>query len=90
MLFGCIWTRKSFLSESTIRHENIHALQEKELWYIGFWFWYVFEFCIRLLQFRFNGRLAYRNISFEREAYENEHDKSYIENRKPFSFEAYL
>jgi len=33
---------------------------------------------------------AYQNISFEREAYQNEKELDYLDNRKPFSFINYL
>ena len=88
---GIVWTRKTILSEKTLRHEAIHVEQEKELLYVGFWLWYICEFLfIRLLQYRFNFRQAYRNISFEKEAYENEHDSSYLDTRLPYAFERYL
>ena len=33
---------------------------------------------------------AYRNISFEREAYSNEKDLSYLDNRKWFAWIRYI
>jgi len=42
-----------------------------------------------LIQFR-NRKKAYRNISFEREAYANESNPDYLTNRKFFSFFNYL
>ena len=47
-----------------------HTAQMKEMLYIFFYLWYVVEWIIRL----FMKGNAYRNISFEREAYSNEDD----------------
>ena len=33
---------------------------------------------------------AYRNISFEREAYDNEHDADYLNERRPFAWLRYI
>lgn len=65
-----------------INHERIHLQQQLELLIIPFYIWYIFEFFIRLIQYK-NKNLAYRNISFEREAYGNESDLEYIRHR-PF------
>jgi len=48
--------------------------------------WYVVEWIIRL----FLKGNAYRNISFEREAYSNEKDLSYLDNRKIFAWTKYI
>ena len=76
---------KAKLSEVDIHHESIHTAQCKELWYIGFMLWYVIEWIIRLPKGD-----AYRNISFEREAYDNEKNLNYLKNRKRFTFLKYL
>ncbi len=72
-----------------INHENIHLKQQKELLWFFFFIWYGLEYLIRLLYYRSAYR-AYKNISFEREAYANEYDLDYIDSRKPFSFVRYL
>ena len=54
-----------------------------------FFWWYGIEWICRLIQYR-NGHKAYRNISFEREAYDNEKDLSYLKNRKRFTWIKYL
>ncbi|PKP16117.1 MAG: hypothetical protein CVU07_07960, partial [Bacteroidetes bacterium HGW-Bacteroidetes-23] len=51
--------------------------------------WYILEYLIRLIQFR-DRNLAYRNISFEREAYQNEKDLHYLKQRSFWSFINYL
>ena len=54
--------------------------------YVPFYLWYIVEYLIRLL----GKGDAYRNISFEQEAYSNEKDMNYLKNRKHFSWFKYL
>ena len=68
-----------------INHEKIHLTQQLELLMIPFFVIYFLEFLIRLLQYR-NWELAYRNISFEREAYANEKDLNYLKKRPFWNF----
>lgn len=88
---GLIFARKEYkpLSERTKRHETIHTRQITELLVVIFYLWYVIEWVVRLLQYR-NRKEAYRNISFEREAYINEQDTGYLKKRKLFAFIWYL
>lgn len=72
-----------------LNHEKIHLRQQLELLILPFFIWYVVEFLLRLVQYR-NKRKAYRNISFEREAYANESNKNYLQKRRLFSFLQYL
>lgn len=72
-----------------INHERIHLQQQLELFIIPFFIFYGLEFFIRLIQHR-SRHLAYRNISFEREAYSNEKDLDYLQSRSLFSFIRYL
>jgi hypothetical protein len=51
-----------------MNHERIHLRQQTEMLVLLFYLWYGVEFLIRLIQLG-NKREAYRNISFEREAY---------------------
>ncbi|WP_062052816.1 hypothetical protein [Aquimarina longa] len=75
--------------EVFINHEKIHLRQQAELLVIPFYGFYLIEYVIRLIQYR-NSHQAYRNISFEREAYVNEDDLYYLKVRKPWSFIKYL
>lgn len=94
-LFGVLFVRndKPWKShahfETTIRHETTHYKQMKELLFIGFYVWYLIEWLIRLAQYR-DRKEAYRNISFEREAYANQANYSYNYERKHFAFLRYL
>lgn len=77
---GCIFTSVDYT------HESIHTEQMKDLLYIGFYMWYIIEWVIRL----FGKGNAYRNISFEREAYANQQKTYYLNSRKRFAFFKYL
>lgn len=72
-----------------INHEKIHIRQQLELLLLPFFVWYFVEYLIRLLQYGTH-HAAYRNISFEKEAYGNEYDLEYIDNRKMWNFLNYI
>ncbi|MBD5271752.1 MAG: hypothetical protein HDS42_00530 [Bacteroides sp.] len=87
-LFGILFA-KGPCGAITINHERIHTAQMKELLFIPFYIFYILEWFIRLLQYR-NSFTAYRNISFEREAYANESNPDYLSKRKLYSFLRYI
>jgi len=72
-----------------MNHEKIHLSQQLELLIIPFYLFYILEFIIRLFQYR-NWHEAYRNISFERECYDNESNLDYLKQRSFWSFLKYL
>ena len=72
-----------------INHENIHLRQQIELLVIPFYIWYALEFLFRLFQHK-QWKLAYCNISFEKEAYANEYNINYLDSRKFWAFMKYL
>ncbi len=72
-----------------INHEKIHIRQQVELLLIIFYVWYVVEYYWHYFKLK-DSYLAYKSISFEREAYAMEDDLNYIKKRKPFSFWKYL
>lgn len=90
-LFPFIFTRKKkgTLSGTMINHEKIHGRQQVELLFAPFLVWYCAEWLIRLIQYR-DRKKAYRNISFEREAYTNQYNLDYLKSRKLFAFIGYL
>jgi len=90
-VYPFIFARENYLrtDKTFVNHEKIHLRQQIELLILPFFIWYVLEFFVRLIQFR-NRKKAYRNISFEREAYANESNADYLVNRKFFSFFNYL
>ena len=86
-LFGVLFVRgNAKIDDETLNHEAIHTAQMREMLYVGFYLWYAIEWIIRL----FMKGNAYRNISFEREAYSNEDDVIYLESRKRFAWIKYL
>lgn len=93
-LYPYIFLRKSYFDKmpdvvlrNTIRHENIHIKQQGELLVLPFYIWYLLEYIIKFIKY---GAYAYENLSFEREAYQNEKDVNYLANRKRFAFLKYL
>lgn len=86
-MFGILFVRRGcYMSERDFNHEAIHTAQMKEMLYVFFYLWYLVEWLIRLL----GKGDAYRNISFEKEAYDNEGDLTYLENRPMFAWWWYL
>lgn len=73
------------LSEDEENHEYIHSLQQREMLYVFFYLWYVVEWLIKLVYYR-DFIKAYRNISFEREAYANQYDTCYRHHRKHYAW----
>ena len=61
-------------------HETIHFKQQKELLLIGFY----------LLYFIFWIKYGYRNMPFEKEAYDNQGNLNYLDSRKRYAWIKYL
>ena len=86
-LFGVLFVRKGcFMSENDLNHERIHTAQMKEMLYVFFYIWYFVEWIIRLFR-KGNG---YRNLGFEKEAYSNDDNLSYLDIRPMFAWWKYL
>lgn len=91
-IFGVLFVRKGnkcLLDKFDINHEQIHTRQMQEMLYFFFYIWYGTEWLIRYLKCM-DSHKAYRNISFEKESYANQHDLDYIKNRKFYSFLNYI
>jgi hypothetical protein len=65
-------------------------------WWVGalftffsYYIWYGIEYVIRLI-ITGNQKEAYRNISFEKEAYKNEGNMLYLNSRRLFNFLEYM
>jgi hypothetical protein len=84
MKYGFDKTNKVF-----VNHEKIHLRQQIEMLIVPFFIWYFLEYLIRLIQYK-DAALAYRNISFEREAYAKETDLNYLKTRSFFQFLKYI
>ncbi|MFN8287960.1 MAG: hypothetical protein U0V74_14480 [Chitinophagales bacterium] len=70
-------------------HEKIHHRQQLELLIIPFYLLYLFNYLINLLKYRQHLK-AYKEIVFEREAFANDKDLSYLKKRRAFAFLRYL
>lgn len=82
-LFGVLFVRKGcVVTPQTINHEKIHTAQMRELWYVGFYIIYLLEWIYRLIC---HTSTAYRGISFEREAYDNQYNYKYLKHRRMFA-----
>ena len=75
-----------YLSNELINHERIHTAQQREMLFVFFYLAYLAEWLTRL-PMRGN---AYRNISFEREAYAHQRDLHYLESRRHYAWCHYL
>lgn len=89
-LFGLIIVRKDYgiLSNAEKNHERIHTRQILEMLIVFFYAAYIIEWIFRLIQYR-DRMKAYRNISFEREAYSHMYGLDYLKKRKIFAFRHY-
>lgn len=76
-------------NKALINHERIHLMQQLELLIFPFFVWYLLEFLYRYIK-EGNWHTAYRNISFEREAYDNEEHLGYLKKRQVWNFLKYL
>lgn len=77
------------LDRQIMNHEFIHLRQQLELLIVPFYILYLLNYLVNLLYYR-NHFLAYKNIVFEREAYENDTDSAYLAKRKFASWRNYL
>lgn len=75
-----------YLSSEMMNHERIHTAQQREMLFVFFYLVYLVEWLVRL-PMRGN---AYRNISFEREAYANQRNLDYLESRPFFAWRRYM
>lgn len=74
---------------SSERHEEIHGAQQKEMLLVLFYLWYGIEWLVKLCIYR-NTVTAYKNVSFEREAYENQYNIIYLKQRKHYAWVKYI
>jgi hypothetical protein len=63
-----------------INHEKIHLRQQIEMLLLPFYIWYLIAFY----------RKGYWDVSFEKEAYANENDLTYLKKRRIFAFLKYM
>jgi len=87
--FVIVRDRRDLRESILMHHERIHLRQQIEMLVLLFFVWYAVEYVLRYMRFR-NHHLAYRNISFEKEAYQNEKDLDYLKKRPFWKFLWYL
>ncbi|MCK5614419.1 hypothetical protein KAR91_71795 [Candidatus Pacearchaeota archaeon] len=68
------------IKDEDINHEKIHFKQQKELLLIGFYILYLIFWL----------KYGYRNMPFEKEAYDNDDNLKYLETRKHFAWIKYI
>ncbi len=76
-------------SKTFINHEKIHFSQIKEMLVLPFYIVYFIELLLKTIKYG-DFTTGYRAISFEREAYANEHNLNYLQERTRYSFLKYL
>lgn len=81
--FGIYIKEKYINHRVVINHEKIHWAQQIEMLIIPFYLWYFIEWLIKLILPPVG---AYVMIGFEREAYDNEENLSYLKTRKHFAW----
>lgn len=90
-LFGVVFARNGQpkLSRQMVNHEAIHTRQMLELFVVGFYVWYIVEWIVRWIIFK-DRFIAYKNIGFEREAFDNDGNPDYLKQRKWYGFASYV
>ncbi len=77
------------MNEVTLNHEKIHIRQQAELLLIGFYLLYAGFWIWNRLWHRMSNVEAYANIPFEIEAYNNDNNLKYLEERKKYAWFCY-
>jgi hypothetical protein len=85
-------------SPELINHERIHFYQQLELLFVIHWILYLGSYTYNYLSLVFTTNLthrqrhwkAYFNNVFEKEAYENDKDLSYLSTRQTYAWTRYL
>lgn len=81
--------REQYITDRVLRHESIHARQQKELLLVGFLIVYAVLWLVYLLRWLSFAR-AYRDHPMEQEAYTHEDDATYLSNRRWCAWAAFL
>ena len=87
--FACFVFCRGVLSKTTRRHETIHYHQQIEMLFLGQWLLYGIFWLVGMVRYR-DGKKAYRENPFEREAYDNEKKYTYLEKRPLWNWRNYL
>ena len=87
--FILIKRKQDFFNDQLLRHEQIHIRQQLEMLLLPFYLLYSIHYLVNLCIY-FNHDKAYRNIVFEKEAYQNDQNVMYLSNRRAWSFLKYF
>ena len=71
-----------------MNHELIHFEQQKELFLVGFYVLYAYDFVKGMIKYK-NKDTAYFMIRFEQEAYSYQNDLGYISDREKHAWKQY-
>lgn len=75
--------------KSLVLHEKIHLLQQLELLVLPFYILYFLNYLVNLCRYRTHSK-AYEEIAFEKEAYSNDRDQTYLSRRPLWHWLKYL
>ena len=81
-IFPFIISREEMNAE-TLNHETIHIYQQRELLLIGFYLLYFYYYLRGVIKYK-DKQKAYFMIPFEQEAYANDGNLNYLDERKPY------
>lgn len=84
-----IFSKTSFTTRLRI-HETIHFKQQLELAFVLQFLLYGLSFLINVIRFKGDFYKSYRLNWFEQEAFDNDIDPHYLENRKPYAWVKYI
>mgnify|MGYP003631960725 FL=1 len=74
--------------KKTKNHESIHISQASELFVIGFYLLYLYDWVVGLIKYK-DTKIAYKKIRFEQEAYRYERSWAYLKKRKKYNWLQY-
>ena len=87
--FVFVWVVFEQPDRRLIDHETIHFQQQLELLFVGQWLLYALFHLKGLFDWR-DGRQAYINNPFEREAYYNQANSEYLSRRSRYAWVHYI
>ena len=87
--FACFVFSRGKINKTTRRHETIHYHQQIELSFVIQWILYGLFWTFGMIKYR-NGKKAYYENPFEREAYANERKTTYLEKRPLWNWVNYI
>lgn len=87
-IFPFVLVKSKKPSKVLLNHERIHLAQQIELFILPFYCWYFLAYCLNRVKGQKHHQ-AYRNIIFEKEAYENDENLQYLASRKNWEFIKY-